>query len=66
MLPNNNEGSLCRLKSLNKRLERQNLASEYAEIIELICEPRQNRRIFELCMTLLQEPLMALHLSMIV
>ena len=34
VLPNNNEGSLRRLKSLNKRLERQNLTSEYAEIIE--------------------------------
>ena len=34
VLPNNKEGSLRRLGSLNKRLERQNLTSEYEEIIE--------------------------------
>ena len=34
VLPNNKEESLCRLRSLNRRLERQNLTSEYAEIIE--------------------------------
>lgn len=34
VLPNNEEGSLRRLRSLNRRLERQNLTSEYAEIIE--------------------------------
>lgn len=34
VLPNNKEGSLRRLNSLNKRLERQNLTSEYEEIIE--------------------------------
>ena len=93
VLPNNKEGSLRRLGSLNKRLERQNLTSEYEEIIlkirrkralsreqmsrawvdenstyrtNRLCEPPQNRRSYELCMTLLQEPLMALHPSTIV
>ena len=34
MLPNNKEGSLRRLACLNKKLERQELTNQYAEIIE--------------------------------
>ena len=34
MLPNNREGSLRRLASLNRKLKRQDLTSAYKEIIE--------------------------------
>ena len=34
VLPNNKEGSLRRLKSLDKKLERQELTNEFADIIE--------------------------------
>ena len=37
VLPNNKDGSLRRLASLNKKLERQKLTSQYGEIIEESC-----------------------------
>ena len=76
VLPNNEERSLRRLRSLNRRLERQNLTSEYAKIIEYqkkegvverTGEPRVGGREFYIPQkpvvraTALREPLMALH-----